>query len=142
VADTIEVASDGFLVFTWPGSNAPAIRPGEDLSYQAIRAERGFQRLEEIAQSIVRDDDFEADNPDLVQRVLGANTDYSEACLSFCDLAPRCHQRALDADDPIVLGTTAKRLLGNTTITRAIELLNGARPADERETDLQRQLRR
>ena len=54
----VEVAPDGFLVFTWPGSNSPAVRPAEELTYQAIRAERGFQRLEEVAQSLVRDDDF------------------------------------------------------------------------------------
>jgi hypothetical protein len=140
LVDDIDVASDGFLIFTWPGSNAPAVRPNEDLTYQAIRAERGFQRLEEVAQSLVRDDDFAADNPALVQRVLEADTDYSESCLSFCDLAPRCHHAALDADDPIVLGGEAKRLLGDTTVARAIELLDGAHPVDDREIDLQRQL--
>lgn len=141
LTDRVEVASDGFLVFTWPGSNSPSVRSGEDLTYQAIRAERGFQRLEEVALSLVREDDFAADNPVLVQRVLDADTDYSEACLAFCDLAPRCHQRALAADDPIVLGGEVKRLLGDTTITRATELLNGAQPSTDRESDLQRQLR-
>jgi hypothetical protein len=140
LTDEVEVAPDGFLVFTWPGSNAPAIRPGEDLTYQAIRAERGFERLEEVAASIVRDDDFNADNPTLIRRVIEAGTDYSEACLNFCDLAPRCHQRALDADDSVVLGDNAKRLLGDTTMTRAIELLNDAAPTTDREADLQRQL--
>lgn len=140
LADRVEVAADGFLVFTWPGSNSPSVRAGEDLTFQAIRAERGFQRLEEVAQSLVRDDDFAADNPELVQRVLDADTDYSESCLGFCDLAPRCHQRALDADAPVILGDEMKRLLGDTTITRAIELLNGAEPGSDRERDLQRQL--
>ena len=140
LGDLIEIAPDGFLVFTWPGSNAPSIRPAEDLTYQVIRAERGFHRLEEVAQSLVRDDDFAADNPTLVQRVLDSETDYSEACLSFCDLASRCHQRALEADDSIVLGADVKRLLGETTMTRAIELLNGEAPVNDREQDLQRQL--
>lgn len=138
--DLVAVAPHGFLVFTWPGSNQPAIRPREDLTYQAIRAERGFERLEEVAQRVVREDDFAADFPGLVQRVVEADTSYSEACLSFCDLAPRCHQRALDADQGIVLGTEAGRLLGDVEIDRAIELMNGARPANDRETDLQRQL--
>lgn len=136
----LDIAPTGFLVFTWPGSNAPAVRPDEDLTYQAIRAERGFQRLEEVAQSIVRDDDFSADNPTLVQRVLDADTDYSESCLSFCDLAPRCHQEAHNCDDPIILGAEVKRVLGDTPLSRAIELLGGATPADDREADLQRQL--
>ena len=140
LTEGIEVAADGFLVFTWPGSNAPAVRPAEDLTYQAIRAERGFRRLEEVAQSIVREDDFKSDDPTLVTRVLDAKTDYSEACLNFCDLVPRCHQRALDADDSIVLGADVKRLLGDTPIARAIELLNGVLPTTDREADLLRQL--
>jgi hypothetical protein len=140
LTDKLNIKSSGFLVFTWPGSNSPAVRPNEDLTYQAIRAERGFRRLEDVAKSVVRDDDFSADNRRLIQRVLDADTDYSESCLAFCDLAPRCHQSALDADDPIVLGAEAKRILGDTSLSRAIELLSGAKPTDDREADLQRQL--
>lgn len=137
----IQVAGDGFLVFTWPGSNSPAVRAGEDLTYQAIRAARGFARLEEVAIEFVRDDDFAADNPTLVARVKDAPTHYTESCLSFCDLAPRCHARALAEDDAAVLGDDVKRLLGDTSLTRAIELINGAPPDGEREADVQRQLR-
>ena len=36
LADDLDIASDGFLVFTWPGSNSPSIRIAEDLTYQAI----------------------------------------------------------------------------------------------------------
>lgn len=140
LADEIDLAADGFLVFTWPGSNSPSIRAREDLTYQAIRAERGFERLEEVANDIVRGDDFSSDDPTLIQRVLDAPTDYSEACLSFCDLVPRCHARAGDADDPIILGGEVKRLLGETTLSRAIELMDGAEPVSDREADLQRQL--
>jgi hypothetical protein len=140
LADNLAIAPDGFLVFTWPGSNSPSVRTGEDLTYQSIRAERGFNRLEEIAQGVVREDDFAADSPALIERVLAAPTDYSEACLAFCDLAPRCHARAVEADDPITLGADARRLLGDTTVTRALELLNGAAAADDREADLLRQL--
>lgn len=140
LTDAIDVSPTGFLVFTWPGSNAPAVRAEEDLTFQAVRAERGFVRLEEVAQSVVHDDDFSADNPTLVQRVLDAETDYSESCLSFCDLAPRCHETALQADDPIILGAEVKRVLGDTSLTRAIALLRGETPTDDREADLQRQL--
>jgi hypothetical protein len=140
LSDHIEVATDGFLVFTWPGSNAPAVRVGEDLAYQAIRAERGFERLEEVAVEFVRDDDFAADNPALIERVANAPTHYSEACLAFCDLAPRCHARAIEADDAVILGDEVKRLLGHTRLARALELMNGAVPDGDRETDLQRQL--
>lgn len=140
LGDHVEIATRGFLVFTWPGSNSPSIRASEDLTYQAIRAERGFDRLEEVALGVVRDDDFSADNPTLTQRVLDASTDYSEVCLSFCDLAPRCHAHALADDQPIVLGAEVARLLGDTTISRALELMAGVEPADDREADLQRQL--
>lgn len=140
LTDGIDLALEGFLVFTWPGSNSPSIRAHEQLTYQAIRAARGFDRLEEVALGVVRDDDFSADNPTLVRRVLEADTDYSQGCLAFCDLAPRCHQRALDADSPIVLGDEVKRLLGDTSISRALELLAGAPPVDDREADLKRQL--
>lgn len=140
LADEIDLAADGFLVFTWPGSNSPSIRAREDLTYQAIRAERGFERLEEVAAGIVRDNDFSSDNTTLIQRVLDAPTDYSEACLSFCDLAPRCHARAVDADDSIILGGEVKRVLGDTTISRALELMAGAEPVGDREVDLKRQL--
>ena len=140
IEDRVTIAPTGFLVFTWPGSNQPSIRANEDLAFQAIRAERGFARLEEVAAGIVRDDDFSSDEPTLIQRVLDAPTDYSEACLGFCDLAPRCHARALAADDSVILGDDAKRLLGETTITRALDLLNGATANDDRELDLVRQL--
>lgn len=140
LTDEIETATYGFLVFTWPGSNSPSVRANEDLTYQAIRAERGFDRLEEVALDVVRDDDFSADNPALIQRVLDAPTQYSEACLSFCDLVPRCHAQAVAADDPIVLGGEVARFLGDTTIARALELMAGKEPADDREADLQRQL--
>lgn len=140
IADRVELPTTGFFVFTWPGSNSPSVRAHEELNYQAVRAQRGFERLEEVAQSIVREDDFAADDPALIQRVLEAPTDYSEACLGFCDLAPRCHARAVEQDDAILLGDEVKRLLGATPITRAIELLNGAEPQDDREADIKRQL--
>ena len=132
------MATDGFLVFTWPGSNSPSIRANRSPTRPfAPSADSSGSRG---AQSIVREDDFAADDPTLIRRVLEASTDYSEACLLVCDLAPRCHARAISVDDPIVLGGEVKRLLGDTTVARAIELVNGANPADERERDLQRQM--
>ena len=135
------VAPDGFLVFTWPGSNSPSIRADEDLTYQAIRAERGFERLEEVAQSVVRDDDFSAENPTLVQRVLDADTDYSEACLVVLRpraALPRACARRRRPDHPRRRRQAAARRHDRSTAR--IELLDGAEPADDREADLQRQL--
>ncbi|KLN34187.1 hypothetical protein FB00_13495 [Cellulosimicrobium funkei] len=138
--DAIKVNREGFLVFTWPGSNSPSVRAHEDLTYQAIRAERGFNRLEEVAQGIALKGSFAADNATIIAHVLDAETDYSERCLSFCDLAPRCHARAEASGDASVLGDEIKRLLGDMPVSRAIDLLHGAVPADDREADLARQL--
>ena len=36
--DSLHVRTNGFLVFTWPGSNSPVVRWDEDLRWQAQRA--------------------------------------------------------------------------------------------------------
>lgn len=56
LSDRLDLAADGVLIFTWPGSNSPSVRAHEDLTYQAIRAQRGFERLEEVALGVVRDE--------------------------------------------------------------------------------------
>ena len=67
----LDIASSGFLVFTWPGSNSPVVRPGRfDVPSRSGRAR--VPAPEEVAQAVVRDDDFSADNRALVQRVLEA----------------------------------------------------------------------
>ena len=140
ITEQIDVLQHGFLVFTWPGSNSPAVRSNEDLRYQALRAQRGFERLEEVAQLFTRDDDFSATQTELIERVLKADTSYAEGCLAFCDLAPRCHKNAVEGDSAKVLGDDMSALLGDLTLTRALELLNGAIPANTREADLKLQL--
>ena len=138
--DEIEVAPDGFLVFTWPGSNSPSIRAGEDLTYQAIRAERGFDRLEEVAQSLVRDDDF---RPTIRRSSSGLSrprrTTPSRASASVT--LPRAATSGRST--PTTRSCSATRSSGFSATrrsSRAIELLNGALPVDDREADLQRQL--
>lgn len=135
LSDAIEVSTTGFLVLTRPGSMRPSVRANEDLRYQAVRAERGFERLELAAQALPG-----TTGDALADAVLEAATDYSEACLSFCDLAPRCFERALAAGDPIVLGEDVRRFLGQVSLTRALELLDGARPKTPAERDLLRRI--
>ena len=74
LTDRIRLTSHGFLVFTWPGSNQPSVRTGEDLTYQALRASRGFEQLERAALALVRPDDYAADQPELIRRVHSRQT--------------------------------------------------------------------
>ncbi len=50
IGSLIDVAREGFLVLTKPGSSWPSVRAREDLRYQARRAERGFELLEQAAE--------------------------------------------------------------------------------------------
>jgi len=134
----------GFLVLSRPGSNWPSIRSGEDLTYQAERARRGFELLERAAATLASDlwaaDD--AQIPDtLIRAVLAADTTYHEACLSFCDLAPRCYKRAYRDHDAAVLGEDVRRFLGSINLARAVELLDGDAPRDAAERDLVRRIK-
>lgn len=120
----------GFLVMTKPGTNFPSVRTGEHLRYQAERSARGFERLENVALALA------GGSSDPIDAVLQADTHYSEACLSFCDLAPRCHKAALNDGRASVLGDAMAQLLGSTPLGRVVELLEGAPPLDDREREM------
>ena len=137
VTGKVTVRTDGFLVLTRPGSNRPSVRPGEDLAFQAERARRGFELLERAALGLPP---FDPVGDDPVAAVSHAATEYSEACLSFCDLAPRCHEEALAAGNPVVLGDDVQRFLGEVNLYRAMDLLDGEPPATEAEEDLVRRI--
>lgn len=132
LTDALPVSDEGFLVLTRPGFNRPSVRAGESLQYQAQRAERGFAKLRVVAAELGGSTD-----PDIViPRIQAAPTSYCESCLSFCDRAPVCHKAALASGDPTVLGDEVAHFLGATTLHRALELMGGAAPANEAETDL------
>jgi hypothetical protein len=135
LAKRIEVAETGFLVLSRPGFNQPSIRSGEDLRYQAKRAERGFRQLEEAAVSLP-----ESGSKDLVAMVRRADTSYIEQCVSFCDRASGCHGRAAARGDPMILGENVARFLGTVNLARALSLMEGAMAANEAELDLIRRL--
>lgn len=134
----VVIDTQGFLVFTWPGSNSPVIRPNEDLTYQALRAEQGFEQLDQIAEKLVsgRDRDYS----DHLEWIAHSKTEYREACWGFCDLAARCQDFAYEEDRGIILGREAARLLGSVTVTRAIQLMDGAEAETDFEKSLQFQL--
>jgi hypothetical protein len=143
LGDRVRVSRRGFLVLTRPGSNRPSLRAGEDLQYQAERARRGFDRLEEAAATLGPDlwavDEAEIPAA-LTKAVLSAGTDYCEACLAFCDLAPRCFEAARRRSDPVVLGEETRRLLGSIDLVRAVQLLGGGEPRGRAEQDFVRQV--
>jgi hypothetical protein len=143
ISESVEISRDGFLVLTRPGSNRPSIRPREDLRYQAERAARGFELLEDAAQRLPAGVWAlpDAEPPDeLVNAITEAGVVYSEACLSFCDRASGCHRRALEAGDPLVLGQDVQRFLGTIDLHRAMALIEGAPAETEADADLLRRI--
>ena len=132
------VDTTGFLVFTWPGSNSPVIRPNEDLTFQALRAEQGFENLDEIAKNLIQDKPENVS--DHFEWVSHSKTEYRESCWGFCDLAARCQDLAIADDRAIVLGRDAARALGTVKVSRAIELMDGSPALTDFEKSLQLQL--
>jgi hypothetical protein len=135
LTNSLQVSDQGFLVLSRPGSNYPSVRAGEDLRFQAWRAERGFTQLEEAARGLPppgKDDPLGA--------VSSAGTAYSQDCISFCDRAPLCFERALKAEDPLFLGEDVCRFLGTVSLARALAILDGDEPRDRVEVDIARRL--
>jgi len=133
IQDSLRVRDEGFLVLSRPGSNWPSVRAGEDLRYQAERARRGFELLEAAAQGLPPFDHIADDPVELVQK---AGTEFSEACLSFCDRADKCYAKSLTEGNPRVLGDEVPRFLGEIDLGRALELIDGDPARNSTERDL------
>jgi hypothetical protein len=135
----IAVAEEGFLVLSRPGFSKPSVRAGEDLRHQAVRAERGFVTLREVADEF-SGKLYEAPLSEQTAAVRKADFHYQPECWTFCDRAPVCHRRALEAGNASVLGDDVARFLGEITLTRAEELMGGASPRNAAEKDLVRRI--
>lgn len=138
LADKISVARTGFLVLTYPGSNQPSVRSGEDLRYQLERARRGFDLMEESATLMngeygAGDED---DPAELVDLVLRAPTSFEESCVLFCERADACFRRSLAAGDGAALGDDVDRLLNGVTLDHAVALLKGGRATTAADREL------
>lgn len=140
VASLFDLDDHGFLVFTWPGSNFPVVRPHEDLRSQADRAKSGFERMDQIGHRVILGAEEKFEPEKYVDWVTHSQTNFREACWEFCDLAPRCQDQALSEGRGIFLGTEPSRALGSVTISRALELLNGSEPQTDFENELLTQL--
>lgn len=123
----VRIAPTGFLVLARPGSAFPVVRAGEELRFQAVRAEKGFAQLRAAAAGL-SDLGAEPAEEEAVAAVVGACTDYRAACVGFCERAQRCHELAFRAGTPAVLGDETARFLGPVTLDRAAALLAGDRP--------------
>jgi hypothetical protein len=134
----MRVSLRGFLVLTYPGSNQPSVRSGEDLQFQRERARRGFDLMErsalELSDQYGSGDD---DDPDsLLDLVLHAETAFQDSCLSFCDRAESCFEHAMAKGRGVALGDDVERFLNGISLHRLDELMSGASPANAAESDL------
>jgi len=139
LTDRLKVADDGFLVLSRPGFNRPSVRAGEELKYQAWRAARGFGQLEAAAEALAPLGDA-AYGDKGIEAVRKAPKTYFESCVSFCDLAPKCFDRAISEGNAEVLGEDVARFLGEVPLDRAMALIGGAKPKNDAEEDLTRRL--
>lgn len=130
----LHVADDGFLVLARPASNQPSVRAGEDLEYQARRAREMFARLRPLSAA-------EGHAAVTLETIRDAPKHYGDACLSFCELADRCREEALQAGLPNALGEDLARYLGDVTLHRALQLLHGTEPSNDAERDFLRRAR-
>jgi hypothetical protein len=73
--------------------------------------------------------------------VSSAPTHYSESCVSFCERAKVCRERAAEYGDPAVLGDEMAQWLGEIRLGRALEILGGAEPDSPGEEDLRERFR-
>lgn len=133
----IMVSDKGFLVLSKPGSNFPSVRADEDLKYQALRAERGFEALSKAAVALPAHPERAR-----LEAVCTAEVAYGQACISFCDRVAVCHARALEAGQPAVLGDEMERFLGEIDLHRATALLTRGKAKTPAEIELQERLRR
>lgn len=133
----VKVSDRAFLVLTYPGTNLPSIRIGEDMKWQAARAEANFQALRDAAAQELPFDDLKSKNlpKERLEYIQHAQINYHESCWQFCERAKRCHEISLQDGDPMILGDAVARLLGPIKLHRAMELLAGNPPENDVEID-------
>lgn len=143
MSTSLALSNEGFLILTYPGSNQPRIRMGEDLRFQAERAKRGFELMGESAErmpDIIGAGEDEEDL-DMINEVLKAPVAFSDACLSFCERSEACFNRAMAEGNGAVLGDEVERFLGGLNLSRVDELLDGAKAKNSTERDFLSQMK-
>ena len=125
---SFEVDELGFLVLMNVRSAWPSVLPNETLLEQDKRADKAIALFNEKFESedwsdwlkpqVTADQRFEL----LVNH---ASTFYSQACWSFCPVVEVCFGKLVAADDPVILGSETKEILGDRTIEYVQKLLAG-----------------
>src|SRR5262249_52407786 len=95
----------------------------------------GFTQLETAARNLPP-----PGGNDPIAAIKNAESAYSQECLSFCDRAPLCFDRAVKSGNPAFLGDDVSRFLGGIPLDRAVALLDGIKPRGPAEEDLARRL--
>jgi hypothetical protein len=135
LTEEVKVSLKGFLVLTRPGFNRASVRAGEDLRYQAERARRGFALLRDAAEGLPKGSGRAG-----IPEIRGAEINYCEACVSFCDRVAVCRAKALAVGDGAILGDDVARFLGTIPLQRALALMEGAAAETPAEQDLKRRI--
>ena len=141
IADTTAaVPTVGDLVLRVPGSRKGRLRPmtlpGEVASLERSLGEapRNLDELEALLSP-----GASLDQPSVLESVPNS---YRSSCREYCALAGHCKQASIVAQDPILLGEQAKELLMPAgSISRAADLLSGARPRTAAEKALAEHLK-
>jgi hypothetical protein len=133
-ASSVAVQDRGYLVLSRSGTNRIRVRADEDLAGQADRARNGLETLSQVAARMNLRTGL---GLDVIQK---AEVRYCESCVSFCERAPVCRERARTAGDASILGDEVQRFLGTVTLLRVAELARGDEPRDAHETEIRRLL--
>lgn len=123
------VSQSGFLILSRVGSFTPSVRVGEDLRYMAKRAKTGFEKMRQIADTFAQSSEETS-----MDTILKASRHYKDDCLSFCDLASQCRDRAAAAGLPAILGQSMEQFTMGLSLHRVLELIEGQKgPTNEQE---------
>ena len=124
----IDIDEKGFLVFMNVRSAWPSVLPNESLLEQDERADKAValfnQKYNSEEWSQWREANVTSEER-LNQLVNHATTHYTQGCWGFCPVVTVCFGKLIAADDPLILGSETKEILGDRTIEYVQKLISG-----------------
>lgn len=129
---TFHVHHMGFVVLTSPHSVfevrdsrawesfSPSLVTNEDLTTQSEIITKNFEKLKSVIDAERSKDKADRDDLNLLKHINSLDHQFNESCWDRCPLAEACFTKAVEAGDPIVLGTRVKNALGSLTVDEAI----------------------
>ncbi len=140
VSDSFNISKHVFLVLSSARGRKPALWPAEDVSEQQERAAKAISLFSEYSGLVLAPkspgQSLEAIDGQAAAFGEHIRTAYSEHCWSFCEMAEHCLRRLIAEDDPLILGTEVKEVLGNRTIEQVQELIASGSAENEADQDL------